>query len=116
MLSRNSIGKQLVRNWLRLGRAGVPQVKPFILPGPASNSSSMASIHTYGIHNHNGEEYEKDQTKAGDHSGRQQNHIWSKEEIEAELNSLYRHKPVSFSDKVMNGLVSKSSHEFRCTC
>jgi hypothetical protein len=82
-------------------------MKAFALQG-GSNSSSMASIHTYGIHNHNGDEYEKDQAKAGDHSGRQQNHIWSKDEIAAELKSLYRHTPVSFSDKVMNGLVSCS--------
>lgn len=42
---------------------------------------------------------------AGDHTGRQQNHIWTKEEIDEALNTLYRHKPKTFSDYAMNYLV-----------
>lgn len=34
-----------------------------------------------------------------------QNHIWSAEEIRDELKSLYRHKPVTLSDKVMRFVV-----------
>lgn len=43
---------------------------------------------------------------SGDHTGRQQNHIWTKDEIDEALQTLYRHKPQSISDYVMNGFVS----------
>jgi hypothetical protein len=43
---------------------------------------------------------------SGDHTGRQQNHIWTKEEIDEALHTLYRHKPQTFSDYFMNGFVS----------
>lgn len=49
-----------------------------------------------------GVKYEHDDTVAGDHTGRQQNHIWSKEEIDEALNTLYRHKPETISDYLMN--------------
>lgn len=51
------------------------------------------------------QEYEQHAHKHGDHSGRQQNHIWEKEEITEKLANLYKHKPVTLSDKFMNGLV-----------
>jgi ABC-type Zn2+ transport system substrate-binding protein/surface adhesin len=41
-----------------------------------------------------------------DHFGYLQNHIWTKEEINGELKSLYRHTPVTMSDKFMNAVVS----------
>ena len=41
----------------------------------------------------------------GDHLGRQQNHIWSKEEINDRLQNLYRHQPQSITDHIMNKLV-----------
>ena len=41
----------------------------------------------------------------GDHTGRQQNHIWSEEELNEKLSTLYRHKPVTIADHVMNKLV-----------
>ncbi len=47
-----------------------------------------------------------EEMKAADHTGRQQNHIWSKEELEEAMSTLYRHQPKSFSDHVMNKLVS----------
>ena len=53
------------------------------------------------------EKYEID-VKEGDHTGRQQNHIWTPAEIEENMAHLYRHKPISFSDKLMNKLVSIS--------
>ena len=40
-----------------------------------------------------------------DHIGRQQNHIWSKDELEEKMTTLYRHKPKSISDHVMNKLM-----------
>lgn len=65
----------------------------------------------YGIHAHDGTEYLKDE-KSGDHVGRQQNHIWSAEEIDSELKSLYRHKPVTIADKFMNFVMSTLFHSF----
>lgn len=47
-----------------------------------------------------------EEMKAADHTGRQQNHIWSKEELEEAMSTLYRHQPKTFSDHVMNNLVS----------
>jgi len=35
---------------------------------------------------------------AADHTGRQQNHIWTKDELDVAMSTLYRHKPVTFSD------------------
>ena len=48
----------------------------------------------------------------GDHSGRQQNHIWSKEEIAEKMSTLYRHIPQTFSDHVMNKLMYGLYHAF----
>lgn len=52
--------------------------------------------------------YEEDEYAAGDHSGRQQNHIWTKEELDTLLTTLYRHKPKTVTDKIVNALVSDS--------
>jgi hypothetical protein len=52
-----------------------------------------------------GTEYVTDQSLAGDHSGRQQNHIWSKDEIDEQLKNLYRHRPATFGDKVVQSVV-----------
>ena len=53
-----------------------------------------------------------------DHTGRQQNHIWSEEELNEKLSTLYRHKPATVSDHIMNKLVthlfSISLHIIRC--
>lgn len=54
-------------------------------------------------------EYEK---FIGDHSGRMQNHIWSPEEIEEKKSTLYRHKPKTLSDHVMNKLMYGLYHTF----
>ena len=35
-----------------------------------------------------------------------QNHIWTKAELDDALNTLYRHKPQTFSDYLMNYFVS----------
>jgi hypothetical protein len=43
---------------------------------------------------------------SGDHTGRQQNHIWTKEELDEALTTLYRHKPQTISDHLMNKFVS----------
>ena len=51
-------------------------------------------------------EYEKEDV-AGNHLGRQQNHIWSRDEIEMLLADQPRHKPQSFSDHTMKQLVNK---------
>jgi hypothetical protein len=51
-----------------------------------------------------------EEMKAADHTGRQQNHIWSKEELEEAMSTLYRHQPKTWSDHVMNKLVSIHSN------
>jgi hypothetical protein len=48
----------------------------------------------------------------GDHTGRQQNHIWSKEEIDLLSKTLYRHKPVTISDKIVNASMYGLYHSF----
>jgi hypothetical protein len=52
------------------------------------------------------------QDTLGDHTGRQQNHIWSLEELDEKMNNLYRHKPQTFSDHVMNKLMYSLYHTF----
>jgi hypothetical protein len=59
-----------------------------------------------GLNNKNAIDYEINLNKAADHLGRQQNHIWSKEEIDNHMNTMYRHKPITISDKIMNTLVN----------
>jgi hypothetical protein len=68
--------------------------------------------HLYGIYNKDAVDYELDLNKAADHLGRQQNHIWSKEEIDSHLHSIYRHKPVTLTDKAMNTLMYSMYHSF----
>jgi len=46
--------------------------------------------------------YEHDDYVQGDHTGRQQNHIWTKDELQEKMSTLYRHKPKTFGDKVVN--------------
>lgn len=38
----------------------------------------------------------------GDHTGRQQNHIWTEAELKEKMDTLYRHKPKTVSDYLMN--------------
>ena len=45
------------------------------------------------------------ETDYGDHTGRLQNHIWSKEEIQIKMNTLYRHVPKTLSDHAMNKIM-----------
>jgi len=48
----------------------------------------------------------------GDHTGRLQNHIWSKDEIKLKAETLYRHVPKTISDKIMNKLMYGLYHTF----
>lgn len=43
--------------------------------------------------------------KSGDHTGRQQNHIWTKQELETAMTTLYRHEPKTIPDKILNGIM-----------
>lgn len=58
-----------------------------------------------------GKAYEVDEMAQGDHTGRQQNHIWTKEEINEALNTLYRHKPETVADYIVNYAVSDVLNE-----
>jgi len=42
----------------------------------------------------------------GDHTGLQQNHIWTHEELEIKMKEHPRHQPKTISDHVMNKLVT----------
>lgn len=48
----------------------------------------------------------------GDHTGRQQNHIWKPEELRERMNTLYRHSPKTAADFVMNKLMYSLYHTF----
>lgn len=50
-----------------------------------------------------------EELKSGDHTGRLQNHIWTKAEIEDCMSHLYRHKPATISDQIANKLVRSFS-------
>ena len=112
MLSRTPISKQLVKNWARLNSFKAASSNHSFQS--LASLSSSAQMHTevgkkkmYGLHHEDGgHDYLHDHSKHGDHSGRQQNHIWSEEEINDQLKSLYRHKPETLSDKFMNTIVS----------
>ncbi len=50
--------------------------------------------------------------KLGDHTGRQQNHIWNVAEIEEIRQNIYKHKPQTFSDKIVNRAMYGLYHVF----
>eukprot|EP01035_Chromulina_nebulosa_P020592 gene20592-26700_t len=54
----------------------------------------------------------EEEQKAADHMGRQQNHIWSKEELEVAMSTLYRHQPKKLSDKIVNYVMYGLYHTF----
>lgn len=59
-----------------------------------------------------GQLYEKKETVAADHLGRQQNHIWSREEIDFHLQNLTKHEPVTVSDRIMKLAMDVLYHGF----
>jgi hypothetical protein len=48
-----------------------------------------------------------EEMRSGDHTGRLQNHIWSKEEIDNCMATLYHHQPKTITDHVTNKLVRR---------
>jgi len=50
--------------------------------------------------------------RVGDHTGMQQNHIWTKEELDERMSTLYRHDPKTFADRVVNKLMYGLYHSF----
>jgi hypothetical protein len=53
-----------------------------------------------------------EEMKSADHTGRQQNHIWTMEEIKEVMSTLYRHQPQTVSDHIMNKLMYGLYHTF----
>ena len=49
----------------------------------------------------------------GDHTGLQQNHIWTLEELEIKMKEHPRHQPATISDQIMNKVVTYYSCTFR---
>ncbi len=74
--------------------------------GSSSSDLLKTNKHLNEKHVQAAQEYELHAHKAADHLGRQQNHIWDREEINERLTTLYQHKPQTLSDKFMNGFVS----------
>lgn len=56
-----------------------------------------------------GLKYETQDLEAGDHLGRQQNHIWTREEIKYHLENQPHHKPKTVADYLARRLVSAYS-------
>jgi hypothetical protein len=50
--------------------------------------------------------------KMGDHTGRQQNHIWTTAEIDFIRKNMYRHKPTTAIDKGVNAVMYGLYHTF----
>lgn len=48
----------------------------------------------------------------GDHTGLQQNHIWTESELEEKLSVLYHHKPQTYADHFMHNLMYGLYHGF----
>jgi hypothetical protein len=48
----------------------------------------------------------------GDHTGLQQNHIWSKEELDEKMETLYYHEPKTISDHICHKLMYTMYHVF----
>ena len=82
--------------------------------GPRSHQHFLTkhTPHPLGAKNFASNVYEHDDYVQGDHTGRQQNHIWDSEEIDVRLNTLYRHKPTVFRDHIVNKLMYGLYHTF----
>jgi len=50
--------------------------------------------------------------RLGDHTGRQQNHIWTEEELNEKMSVLYHHKPKTFMDHVVRTIMRGAYHTF----
>ena len=51
------------------------------------------------------EGYVTSKERLGDHTGKQQNHIWSETEIHEKMSTLYTHKPATWGDRAVKSLV-----------
>ena len=102
---RHNIASKLARGLLQAqqGAGSLPKANF------ARFAANQVRTKVYGVKPVDGTEYVTDQSLAGDHSGRQQNHIWSKDEIDEQLQNLYRHRPATFGDKVVQSVVSEMS-------
>lgn len=82
--------------------------------GPRSHQHFLAKStpHPLGTKKAVNDSYENDEYLQGDHTGRQQNHIWTTEEIDTRLHTLYRHEPTVFRDRIVNKLMYGLYHTF----
>lgn len=83
-----------------------------IRPGNRSHIHFKQSQKPHPLKPTPGRDYETDGRTQGDHTGRQQNHIWTEEELDTAMTTLYRHQPKTFSDKVMNKVMYGLYHSF----
>lgn len=105
MNSQMLLSKALVAKWTRYNgllasRIAVSAERMAIRAVSTENKPPL-----YGIHSKSDcSDFVKESKSSED--SLYQNHIWSAEEIRDELKSLYRHKPVTLSDKIMRFMVS----------
>ncbi len=107
LISKRNISIQKLQD---LQKCGATSYGIHPLPSSMASHASpvLGTAPLFGIYNKDAIDYELDASKAADHTGRQQNHIWNKEEINHRFDSLYRHEPKTISDKLMNFLVRYS--------
>lgn len=92
---------------------------PSAMPSPSEEKSELRTGNRSHVHFNQSQKphplkpsYETDEYMQGDHTGRQQNHIWTKEELKTAMTTLYRHQPKSFSDHLMNKTMYGMYHTF----
>ena len=105
MISRAFICKNLVKGIVRCGDVKISPLTLSRLRGAVHAFSTENKPPLYGIHSKI-DNSDPLQSERMSEASLHQNHIWSTEEIRDALKSLYRHKPVTLSDKIMKFVVS----------
>ena len=114
MISRAFIGKNLAKGIVRYGNVKLSPLTLSGLRGAVHAFSKENKPPLYEIHSKI-DNSDPLQSERMSEASLHQNHIWSAEEIRDELQSLYRHQPVTLSDKIMKFVVGPFKSFFsRC--
>jgi len=92
--------------------ASTPTGDSAIRPGARSHIHFHATTKPHPLQAKKKGNYETDEYLQGDHTGRQQNHIWTKDELHEKMTTLYRHKPKTIGDKIVNMTMYGLYHSF----
>eukprot|EP01038_Epipyxis_sp_PR26KG_P015504 gene15504-20924_t len=60
----------------------------------------------------NAKEKREEEIAAGDHTGRQQNHIWSEAELQDKMTNLHHYHPVTIGDRIVRSVMFGLYHTF----